>query len=107
MRMFVVSLSVQMETGGNLAEILENLARVIRERASMMMKVRALSSEGRMTAVMLTVLPLFAFTLLFIFNPQFYLDVADDPAFVPGFAVLLILYAVGFFAIRRMVDLKV
>ena len=107
MRMFVVSLAVQMETGGNLAEILENLARVIRERASMMMKVRALSSEGRMTAVMLTVLPLFAFTLLFIFNPRFYLDVADDPAFVPGFSALLILYAVGFFAIRRMVDLKV
>jgi tight adherence protein B len=107
MRMFVVSLAVQMETGGNLAEILENLARVIRERSSMMMKVRALSSEGRMTAVMLTLLPLFAFTLLFIFNPQFYLDVADDPAFVPGFSALLILYAVGFFAIRRMVDLKV
>jgi tight adherence protein B len=56
---------------------------------------------------MLTLLPLFAFTLLFIFNPQFYLDVADDPAFVPGFSALLILYAVGFFAIRRMVDLKV
>ena len=43
-RMFVVSLSVQNETGGNLAEILENLSKVIRERASMMMKVRALSS---------------------------------------------------------------
>ena len=71
MRMFVVSLAVQMETGGNLAEILENLARVIRERAAMMMKVRALSSEGRMTAVMLTVLPIFAFSLLFVFNPKF------------------------------------
>ncbi len=54
MRMFVVSLSVQSETGGNLAEILENLSQVIRERHSMMMKVRALSSEGRMTAMMLT-----------------------------------------------------
>ncbi|HEX6072788.1 MAG TPA: type II secretion system F family protein [Sphingomicrobium sp.] len=107
MRMFVVSLAVQMETGGNLAEILENLAQVIRERASMMMKVRALSSEGRMTSIMLTVLPLLAFTMLFIVNPQFYLDVADDPAFVPGFVALLLLYAIGFIAIRRMVDLKV
>ena len=51
MRMFVVSLSVQSETGGNLAEILENLSHVIRERHGMMMKVRALSSEGRMTAI--------------------------------------------------------
>ena len=107
MRMFVVSLAVQSETGGNLAEILENLSAVIRERASMMMKVRALSSEGRMTAVMLTVLPVFAFVLLFLVNPDFYLEVADDPAFVPGFAFLIFLYAVGFFTIRKMVDLKV
>jgi len=107
MRMFVVSLSVQNETGGNLAEILENLSQVIRERASMMLKVRALSSEGRMTATMLTALPLVAFTLLFLGNPRFYLDVADDPAFLPGFVVLFVMYLIGFFAIRRMVDLKV
>lgn len=107
LRMFVVSLAIQMETGGNLAEILENLSKVIRERASMMLKVRALSSEGRMTAIMLTVLPIFAFTLLFLLRPKFYLDVADDPAFLPGFLSLLILYAIGFFSIRRLVDLKV
>ena len=107
MRMFVVSLSVQNETGGNLAEILENLSQVIRERASMMRKVRALSSEGRMTAVMLSALPVVAFTLLFVGNPKFYLDVADDPAFVPGYVGLLTLYAIGYFTIRRMVDLKV
>lgn len=107
MRMFVVSLAIQSETGGNLAEILENLSKVIRDRASMMMKVRALSSEGRMTAIMLTGLPIFAFTLLFLTRPGFYLDVADDPAFVPGFAGLLILYVIGFITIRKMVDLKV
>lgn len=107
MRMFVVSLSVQNETGGNLAEILENLSRVIRERASMMLKVRALSSEGRMTAAMLTGLPIVAFIILFIGNPRFYLDVADDPAFIPGYVGLLVLYAIGFWSIRRMIDLKV
>lgn len=107
MRMFVVSLSVQAETGGNLAEILENLSTVIRERQSMMLKVRALSSEGRMTAVMLTGLPVLTFVLLFISNPGFYLEVADDPAFVPGFLFLAILYAVGFYTIRKLVDLKV
>ena len=107
MRMFVVSLSVQNETGGNLAEILENLSTVIRERASMMMKVRALSSEGRMTAIMLTGLPIFAFTTLFMANPGFYLDVSDDPAFLPGFIGLVLLYIIGFVSIRRLVDLKV
>lgn len=107
MRMFVVSLAVQNETGGNLAEILENLSQVIRERASMMLKVRALSSEGRMTAAMLTGLPILAFVLLFLGNPRFYLDVSDDPAFVPGFVGLGILYAIGFYTIRRLIDLKV
>jgi tight adherence protein B len=107
MRMFVVSLAVQNETGGNLAEILENLSQVIRERASMMLKVRALSSEGRMTAAMLTGLPILAFTILFLANPKFYLDVADDPAFMPGYVGLLVLYLIGFFTIRRMIDLKV
>jgi tight adherence protein B len=107
MRMFVVSLSVQSETGGNLAEILENLSKVIRERHSMMLKVRALSSEGRMTAVMLTALPVLAFSFLFIIRPDFYLDVADDPAFLIGFVTLLVMYMIGFITIRRMVDLKV
>ena len=107
MRMFVVSLSVQSETGGNLAEILENLSKVIRDRQSMMLKVRALSSEGRMTAIILTALPILAFTTLFTVNPGFYLDVADDPAFVPGFLSLMLLYAIGFMTIRRMVDIKV
>jgi len=107
MRMFVVSLSVQSETGGNLAEVLENLTKVIRERASMMMKVRALSSEGRMTAVMLTALPILSITSLFLLNPAFYLDVSDDPAFLPSFLGLVALYMIGFITIRRMVDLKV
>lgn len=107
MRMFVVSLAIQNETGGNLAEILENLSKVIRERASMAMMVRALSSEGRMTGAILTALPLLAFAALFLLNPAFYLDVAGDPAFLTAFAGLILLYLVGFFTIRRMIDLKV
>jgi tight adherence protein B len=107
MRMFVVSLSIQSETGGNLAEILENLSVVIREREGMMLRVRALSSEGRMTGLMLTVLPLFTFVFLFILNAAFFLDVANDPWFVPGFAVLIGLYLIGIYSIRRMVNLKV
>ncbi|ASK88421.1 type II secretion system F family protein [Sphingorhabdus sp. SMR4y] len=107
MQMFVVSLSVQSETGGNLAEILENLSGVIRERASMMMKVRALSSEGRMTALILTALPILSFAGLFLVKPSFYLDIATDPAFIIGFSGLVLLYFIGFFTIRRMIDLKV
>jgi tight adherence protein B len=106
-RMFVVCLSVQNETGGNLAEILENLSTVIRERASMYMKVRALSSEGRMTGWLLGVLPVFTFIFLFVMNPAFYLGVATDPIFYIGFPIMIGWYLVGIYMIRRMIDLKV
>lgn len=107
MRMFVVSLSVQMETGGNLAEILENLSEVIRARASLYLKVRSLSSEGRMTGWMLTVLPMVTFVGMFSVNPKFYLDVAKDPIFMFGFPGLMILYAIGVIWIRNLVNIKV
>ncbi|WP_309623931.1 type II secretion system F family protein [Novosphingobium sp.] len=106
-RMFVVSLSLQSETGGNLAEVLSNLSAVIRDRMSIYMKVRALSSEGRMSGWMLSALPVFTILVLFTFNPSFYLEVAGDPIFVYGFTGLLLNYALGVFMIRRMIDLKV
>lgn len=106
-RMFVTSLAVQSETGGNLAEVLDNLTKVIRERTSLYLKVRALSSEGRMTGWMLSVLPVLAFVILFLTNPQFYLEVATDPIFYIGFPMLIAWYAIGVFSIRKMVNLKV
>lgn len=107
LRMFVVSLSVQIETGGNLAEILENLAEVIRARASLYRKVRSLSAEGRMTGWMLTVLPLITLVGMFAVSPEFYLDVSRDPIFMFGFPGLIILYFIGVFWIRSLVNIKV
>lgn len=106
-RMFVVSLSVQNETGGNLAEILDALSKVIRERAALYLKVRALSSEGRMTGWLLTALPVIAFVLLFSGNPQFYLEVAEDPIFYIGFPMLILWFLAGVFWIKNLVNLKV
>lgn len=106
-RMFAVSISLQSETGGNLAEILGNLSSVIRDRHSMFMKVRALSSEGRMSGWVLSVLPVFTFVLLFTLNRKFFFDVAGDPIFIYGFSGLAILYLIGVYTIRRMIDLKV
>ena len=106
-RMFVISLSLQSETGGNLAEILGNLSTVIRERHSLYMKVRALSSEGRMTGWMLSVLPVFTLLSMFAVNPGFYFEVATDPIFIYGSISLVLLYFIGLFMIRRMIDLKV
>ncbi|WP_394727339.1 type II secretion system F family protein [Altererythrobacter sp. GH1-8] len=107
MRMFVVSLSVQSQTGGNLAEILDNIAKVIRDRHQMFMKVRALSSEGRMTGWMLTGLPVVTFVLIFSLAPQYYLEAAEDPIFIYSAVTLIVMYCVGVYVIRRLIDLKV
>jgi len=106
-RMFAVSISLQSETGGNLAEILGNLSGVIRDRHSMFMKVRALSSEGRMSGWILSGLPVLTFLMLFALNRRFFFDVASDPIFIYGFSGLAILYVIGVYTIRRLIDLKV
>lgn len=107
LHMFAVCLSVQSETGGNLAEILGNLAAVIRDRASLYQKVRALSSEGRASAWMLSILPALTLIFLFMINPQFYLEVSSDPLFITSFTGMIGLYLIGVFWLRHMVDLKV
>lgn len=107
MHMFVVSLSVQSQTGGNLAEILENISKVIRDRHQMFLKVRALSSEGRMTAWVLTGLPVLTFAMIFSMAPIYYLESAEDPIFVYSAITLIVMYCVGVYVIRRLIDLKV
>lgn len=106
-QMFVVSVAIQAETGGNLADILDGLSRVIRERASMVLKVRALASEGKMTGMVLSVLPLVVFCMVFALQPQFFLDVVEDRWFMPGVVGIIIWYTTGILLMRKMIALKV
>lgn len=106
-QMFAVCVAIQAETGGNLADILDGLSSVIRERNSMVLKVRALASEGKMTAIVLSVLPIAVFAMIFLGNPRFYLDVADDPMFMPGMVGIITWYSIGMLIIRKLIALKV
>jgi tight adherence protein B len=106
-QMFVVSVAIQAETGGNLADILDGLSRVIRERASMVLKVRALAAEGKMTGMVLSVLPLVVFCMVFALQPQFFLDVVDDRWFMPGVVGIFTWYVIGIMLMRKMIALKV
>jgi tight adherence protein B len=106
-QMFVVSVAIQSETGGSLAEILDGLSKVIRERASMVLKVRALASEGKMTGVLLSALPVGTFVVMFATNPHFYLDVVDDPWFMPGVFAMCFSYIIGILLMRKMISIKV
>jgi tight adherence protein B len=73
--LFVTAVGIQASTGGNLAEILENLSGVIRQRFKMRRKVRALAAEGRASALILSALPIGLFAVVLITSPEFYASV--------------------------------
>ncbi|MEW6630460.1 MAG: type II secretion system F family protein [Pseudomonadota bacterium] len=73
--LFVTAVSIQSSSGGNLREILDGLATTIRERGKLRRKVRAISTEGRMSAYILTAVPVLLFVAIMALMPQFYRDV--------------------------------
>lgn len=106
LRFFVISVILQKETGGNLAEILENISRLVRERFRFQGKVRALSAEGRMSAGVLIAVPLLIAGIASIVNPGYIGALRDEPAgnaMVIGAIVLMI---VGIFILKKMIQLK-
>jgi len=78
-RFFIIALSVQRETGGNLAETLANLAEALRRRRQMRAKVRAMSSETRATTMILGGLPLVVIGLLMMTSPDYLRPLLHDP----------------------------
>lgn len=103
---FAVSMAIQSSTGGNLAEILGNLASVVRSRASLAKRIRSLGSEGRMSAVLLSILPVFLVSFMFVTQPQFYTEKFSDPMFFPIVGGVLVLYLIGQYIMHRIVNFK-
>ena len=78
-RFFVISLSVQRETGGNLAETLENLATILRRRKQMKLKIKALSAEAKASAMIIGALPFIMFAVLTLIDPGYTMTLIYDP----------------------------
>ena len=103
---FAVSVGIQSQTGGNLAEILGNLADVIRGRATLRKRVRALSSEGRASAAILSALPVLLIIFLLLVSPTYYTSTVSDPIFWPSVEVVLVLYVIGQIMLYRITHFK-
>jgi tight adherence protein B len=103
---FSVSIGIQTDTGGNLAEILEGLANVIRGRLMLAKRVKALSSEGRVSAVLLSIMPVFLISVVMLTNPEAYTKHFSDPIFWPAVAGIGILYLLGWFMIHRIINFR-
>jgi tight adherence protein B len=104
---FVVSVILQRETGGNLAEIIEGLAHLIRERFKFKGKVRVLSAEGRLSALILYLLPFCLGAFLFVFHPDVVAPLYKDPIGIIISWVMGGLMAIALLMIRRIIKVEV
>ena len=107
LRFLVVAVMIQSQVGGNLAEILSGLSRVIRERAKMRAKIRALSSEGRFSAVLLSILPFALVGVINLLAPTFYSAVSADPMFWPILGLGCFLMLIGIIVMYRLVNFRI
>jgi tight adherence protein B len=107
LKLFVISVIIQRTSGGNLAEILENISRLIRERFKLRGHVRTLCAEARLSAYVLVSLPFFVGLLLYFLNPTYIMLLFTDPI---GHAMLVfagIMMVLGIITMKNMVQIKV
>jgi len=105
--LFITAINIQSSTGGNLREILEGLAMTIRERGKLKRKIRAVSTEGRMSAYILTALPCLLGLVLMVAMPDYYNSVIDKDFTWKLMGIAVGLLALGNYVMASMSNLKV
>jgi tight adherence protein B len=105
--LFVTAVAIQSSTGGNLGEILQNLSNVIRQRFKMRRKIKALASEGRASALILSALPIGVFLVIQFISPEFYAAVWDVPLTKELLGGALLWMGLGDLIMHRMVNFKI
>jgi len=107
LRFLSISMSIQASSGGNLAEILEGLSKVIRARFKLFRKVKAITAEARWSGWFLSVFPVIALLMVQVVQPDYYDRVSDHPLFLPGAILTFILLVVNVIFMRWLVNIKV
>lgn len=107
LKYFIVGVILQRETGGNLAELMDILANLIRERYKFQGKVQTLTAEGRFSAVVLIILPIALGTYLFLRNPNFLSPLLTEPAGKLMIVLAIAGMIVGSIVMQRMVKIKI
>jgi len=106
-KFFVTAVMLQRETGGNLAEILDNLSYVIRERFKILRQVRVHTAQGRLTMVLLMALPPTIVVVMLTLNPGFIRPLFTDPLGHVLIVAGIVLQTIGYFFIRRIIRIQV
>jgi len=103
----IIAMSIQRETGGNLAETLGNLSQLLRERRQMKLKIRAFSSEARATAMIMGSLPFVLGLVLFLLNPDYMSTMFSDPRGMTMLGIAGASMSIGIFIIKRMASFEI
>jgi len=103
---FSTAVNIQSETGGNLAEVLSRLSRLLRSRVKLRLKVRALSSEGRLSAIALSVTPFILFMVITFLAPNYFVSIKDHWLTWPATILGLLMLVTGNILLYRMVHFK-
>jgi tight adherence protein B len=104
---FVITLAIQRETGGNLAETLSNLAEVLRKRAQMKLKIRAMSSESKASAYIVGSLPFVVFGLVWSVNPGYLSGFFSEPRLMIAGLIGLVWMGIGVAIMAKMVSFEI
>jgi len=107
LQFMIVTIEIQQATGGDLSEVLAGLADVIRDRFRIFLKISSVSAEGRFSARLVSALPFLVGGAVMSMNPSYFMDVSDDPLFVPYFVVAFVWMMIGNFIMWRMVNFRV
>ena len=106
-KFFVTAVMLQRETGGNLAEILDNLSYVIRERFKIQRQVRVYTAQGRLTMALLMGMPPIIVTVMLVLNPGFIRPLFSDPIGHTLLVAGITLQTIGYFVIRKIIRIQV
>jgi tight adherence protein B len=104
---FVITLAIQRETGGNLAETLNNLSEVLRKRSQMKLKIRAMSSESKASAWIVGALPFIVFGLIWMINQEYMANFFLDERLMIAGGGGLIWMGIGVFIMAKMIDFEI
>lgn len=107
LRFLAVAVNIQTQAGGNLAEILDGLAKVIRARFKLFRRVKAITAESKWSGTFLSGFPLLALVGINVAQPNYYDDVMNTPAFVPACLVVAAFLVANIFVMKALVNIKV
>ena len=107
LKYFVVAVLIQRTTGGNLAELLDQIAAIMRARQKLMGTIRVLSADGRLSAWILCLLPFVLATAIFLLNPAFLAILWNDPAGTLVVGIAIVLMVIGIFWMRNVIRIHI